>query len=496
MLRSLSRRTFWSSRSAKLGILATGAGFTGAILVFNHGHDVAAEEKRQRKERLVILGTGWAAMKFLKYLDTDRFDVSVVSPRNYFLFTPLLPSACVGTLDFRSIVDPVRKHCYRAKKPIDFYEASCVEADFANNTITCEEQDPQEHSHPPCQFKLDYDYLVVTVGAVNNTFNTPGVKEFTHCLKEITDAQMVRNKLMDNFEAAGLLCHSDEERKRLLSFVVVGGGPTGVEFAAELHDFVHEDLAKWYPSLIPDVKITLVQSGDHILNTYDSAISKYTEEHFSRENIEVLMNSRVLRVTENKVTVNNKTLGKDQDLPFGVCVWSTGIAPNPLVAKMIDKIPEQHHSKVLVVDDHLQVKGTENVFAMGDCSTIELKKALTDIVDLFTMADVDKNGGLSFREVEHLLEMANLKHPHLTEHRNQLGKLFDLMDVDHDGSLNMDDFRAMLTYVDSKLTTLPATAQVAAQEGEYLAKAFNRMRPGYSIHDQPRFCYHHRGSFA
>ena len=113
-------------------------------------------------------------------------------------------------------------------------------------------------------------------------------------------------------------------RRKLLSFVVVGGGPTGVEFAAELHDLIHEDLLNLYPHLHNDVKITLVQSGDHILNTYDERISKYAEQKFIREGIEVKTGCRVLGVQEHAIDFKIKSTGQLVNLPYGMIVWSTG----------------------------------------------------------------------------------------------------------------------------------------------------------------------------
>lgn len=140
-------------------------------------------------------------------------------------------------------------------------------------------------------FELEYDCLVIAVGAQVNTFNTPGVSENCHFLKvrvflirswdlylclnliplnviqEIEDAQRIRRTVIDCFEKAILPGLTEEERRINLHFVIVGGGPTGVEFAAELHDFIYEDLINIYPSVKDFVKISVIQSGDHILNS-------------------------------------------------------------------------------------------------------------------------------------------------------------------------------------------------------------------------------------
>ena len=146
--------------------------------------------------------------------------------------------------------------------------------------------------HAIALYQIDYDVLIIAVGATTNTFNTPGVEENCFFLKQIEDAQKIRNVIIDLVETASIPGQPEEEIKRLLHFVVVGGGPTGVEFAAEVKDFVREDVAKIYPRIKEHVMVTLVQSQDHVLNTYDKQISKFTEERFKLDGINAVTNTR------------------------------------------------------------------------------------------------------------------------------------------------------------------------------------------------------------
>ncbi|RKP23488.1 hypothetical protein SYNPS1DRAFT_24451, partial [Syncephalis pseudoplumigaleata] len=177
------------------------------------------------------------ATSLLKNIDTAKYEVVVVSPTNYFLFTPLLPSATVGTIELRSLIEPMR----RMLKRIDgrFIEASAI--DFDRSTVRI--QDKSGHTAD-----LPYDKLVIAVGSTTHNMGVPGV-EHCHQLKTFSDAASIRHKIMDNFERAALPTTSPEERARLLSFVVCGGGPTGVEFAAELHEFLTEDLVNYFPEI-------------------------------------------------------------------------------------------------------------------------------------------------------------------------------------------------------------------------------------------------------
>ncbi len=279
-------------RRALRWTVIAGAVYTGAY------YSIKYIQKRNRptfegpRKKVVVLGSGWGSLSILHHLEPDQFDITVVSPRNYFLFSPLLPSVTVGTVESRSIVEPIRKliQKYHRGPNTIFLEAECIDVDTNNKRITCE--DKSGIVGAVSKIHLDYDILVVAVGAASNTFNTPGVKENCHFLKEISDAQAIRNDIIDLVETASFPGQEAYERQRLLHFVVVGGGPTGVEFAAEVRDFLREDVSKIYPGIEEDVMVTLVQSQDHILNAYDKQISQYTEERFKMDGINLVTNSR------------------------------------------------------------------------------------------------------------------------------------------------------------------------------------------------------------
>lgn len=240
------------------------------VLVGDYDSDSMLEQKD--KPRLVILGTGWGSIALLKNLNPADYHVTVVSPTNYFLFTPMLPSATVGTLGLRSLVEPVRRIIDRVNG--HFLKASATDVDFSAKLVEVSQvgQDGVRKN-----FYLPYDKLVVGVGCITNPH---GVKGLEHCdfLKTIDDARRIKNKVLENMELACLPTTSDEERRRLLSFVICGGGPTGVEFAAELFDLLNEDLLHSFPRIVRnEISVHIIQSRTHILNTYDEALSKYAE---------------------------------------------------------------------------------------------------------------------------------------------------------------------------------------------------------------------------
>ncbi len=352
----------------------------------------------QPRPKLVVLGTGFAAFSFLHHIDFRRYEVCVVSPRNHFLFTPLLPSTTVGTLEFRSIIEPIR--ALQRRGAIQFFQAQAVELDPQTRLITC------EGAFDHTRFLLSYNLLVIAVGAVSKTFGIPGVTEHALFLKELPDARAIRQRIIENFERAATPLTAPDERARLLHFVVVGGGPTGVEFAAELHDFLEGDLRRSFPELAAEARITLLEASKGILNVFDEKLGAYTLRRFQRARIEVRTQTLVKAVHERGVQ-----LADGSEIQAGLVVWSTGIGPTPLVQAL--PFPKDRAGR-LTTDAYFAVDPDRDIFAIGDCAT------------------------------------------------------------------RMGD-------------QLPATAQVAQQEGEYLAKLLNRRARGRALCE---FRYRHMGMLA
>ncbi|KAJ8661661.1 hypothetical protein O0I10_002468, partial [Lichtheimia ornata] len=199
-------------------------------------HQLDDDEQSQQKPRLVIVGGGWGAVSVLRNLDKDKYNVTVISENNYFLFTPLLPCATVGTMEPRSLLEPIRKVAARVHG--HFLEAKATDIDLDNKLLEVRGVDDED------RFYVPYDKLVIAVGAQSITHGVEGL-ENTVQLKTVQDAINIRRNVMGNAEKACLPTTTPEERKQLLSFVICGGGPTGIEFAAELFDWINEDLVKW-----------------------------------------------------------------------------------------------------------------------------------------------------------------------------------------------------------------------------------------------------------
>ncbi|KAF8891236.1 nucleotide-binding domain-containing protein [Infundibulicybe gibba] len=434
-------------------------------------------KKLAEKPRLVVVGGGWGAMGILQTLHPGDYHVTVISSETFTTFTPLLPSAAVGTVQVRSLIEPIRKIIARLRG--HFIQAKAIDLVMSERLIEVEytmSNGQKQNIYVP------YDKLVIAVGSSSSTHGVPGLD---HCfqLKSIADAQAIRRRIMDNFELASLPTTSPEERKRLLSFVICGGGPTGVETAAEIYDFCQEDIMNYYPKICrEEVSIHVIQSREHILNTYSEAISNYAEQKFKRDNVNLITSARVGAVNPEYVLYTTRGAdGKTQQhsIPTNFVLWSTGIAMNPFTQRVSNLLPNQVHKKAIEVDAHLRVKGAPlgDVYAIGDCSTIETS-IVSHFMDLVDEADQDKNGKIDFGEWEFMVQRIKQKIPmagdHLVEGPQAKG-LFEMYDSDADNSLSLNELVHLLQEIGNKITSLPATAQVASQQGKYIGKKLHKL---------------------
>ncbi|WFD20469.1 hypothetical protein MCAP1_002713 [Malassezia caprae] len=459
----------------------------------------AVSEGRPPKERLVIVGGGWGAVSLLKSLDPDVYEVTLVSPTNYFLFTPLLPAVAVGTVGVRSVTESLRRLLTRTHGQYVQGAAVNVHSHESLNRETLQAMDGArgllevelissqwdgsvEGEHKPDERSMvyvPYDKLVIAVGSVTNNHGATGL-EHTHRLKTVRDAQRLRKRLLENFEIASLPTTPAEERRRLLTFVVCGGGPTGVELAAEINDMIHEDVVKNYPGSVErDAQVHVLQNEAHILNTYAETISKFAEQRFRAEDVDVKTNTHVTQIHRDGVTyeqVNPLTGEKAvHTMPSGCTVWSVGVTMNDFTRRLSTTLPKQGHRHALKVDSQLRVLGTEQgtVYAVGDASTLDsdLKGYIFDNLDRF---DKDKDGELTLPEFTQLIKVLRLKFPIANEQLQGIRPLFEKYDFDKNERLCADELAEMIADATKHMTSYPPTAQIASQEGKYLAHKLNK----------------------
>src|SRR5215469_10574598 len=317
-------------------------------------------------KRILILGGGFGGIEVLRQLqkafqDDVSVDITLVSRDNFFLFTPMLPEVSSGMIETRHIVTPIRTFCNRAK----FYEANVESVDLENKQVLIthavgKETDPiawRSHS-------LKYDYLVLALGGETNFFGMSEVARHAFTMKSIDDAMILRNHVINMLEQADVENEDEELKRSLITFVVVGGGFSGVETVGELNDFVRESIKHYYHNLeVKDARIILVSSGSKILPEVTEDLSEFALQELRKDGVEVILNTRLVGAEREKVNLSNGVA-----ILCNTLVWTGGISPDNLVRKF-----ECDHDKAgrIIANNHLEIMGFKDAFALGDCASIK-----------------------------------------------------------------------------------------------------------------------------
>ncbi|KNC77481.1 hypothetical protein SARC_10059, partial [Sphaeroforma arctica JP610] len=279
--------------------------------------------------------------------------------------------SAVGTLEFRAIQEPIRT----LPNVYQFYQAKARDIDFDTQEVVC------DSIYGSGSFSIKYDKLVMAMGVKTNTFGTKNLVERegqeVFFLKHLWHARSIRNRTIEVFEIAALPQVGVQEKKRLLSFLIVGGGPTSCEYAAELYDFLSEDMANLYPDLVEHTTLTLVEAADAILGPFDNHLRAYVERLFNKRNIKIRTKTAVTGVelchVEGFHHESTKAIMSDgTEHRFGTLVWSAGLQPVKFTDKVTSKGIQRTEAGRIIIDEYLRVKGHEGkVWAIGDCAECE-----------------------------------------------------------------------------------------------------------------------------
>jgi NADH dehydrogenase len=296
--------------------------------------------------RIVIVGGGFAGIALAKKLKNKPVQVVLLDKHNYHTFQPLLYQVATGGLEAGSIAYPIRKVVHEYK---NFYFRLCHVNDIntKNNKIIADIGE------------LRYDYLVIATGSKTNYFGNKEIERNSIAMKTIPQSLNIRSLILENFEQA-LLTDDEHERNALINFVLVGGGPTGVELAGALAEMKNAILQKDYPDLdISKMQINLIQSGDRILNTMSEKSSAAAEKYLKNLGVNVLKNIRVTSYDGRTISTNT-----DVVLETATLIWTAGVQGaivNGLPASSLMEKVER-----IKVNEYNQVIGFPNIFAIGD----------------------------------------------------------------------------------------------------------------------------------
>lgn len=318
-------------------------------------------------KRVVILGSGFAGV--YAYLGLHaRFharerdiEVVLVSEFDYFLFLTLIQSVATGDLLPANVTYPVRTlpNCCLDR----FIEGKVTHINLDTGDITIEERErllPNGHNEETKKTQLHYDYLISALGSETNFFDVPGAKEFTYPLKNLEDAKRIKNRVIDSFEEADELTDENDIRNAL-RFVIVGGGPTGVELAGELADYVNDELTKAYSRLKGKAEIVLLEGGDRLVPQMDEWFDKKVREILSEKlGVHVRYGAKVSNVTERGVCIG------EENILSRTVIWAAGVKARKVEFVSREPLEFEKRSERIQVNAHLSIPSHENAFVVGD----------------------------------------------------------------------------------------------------------------------------------
>lgn len=297
------------------------------------------------RPRVVIAGAGFGGLTCARALKHAPVDVLLVDRNNFHLFTPLLYQVASALLDPGEIARPVR-HLIRPLRNADFLEASITGVDFDGRRLLTD--------HGP----VPYDYLVLATGAQSDYFGNPALAAHTIGLKELDEGLAVRNRILFQFESA--MWEKDaEKRRQMLTFAIVGGGPTGVEMAGALSELIRFVLRKDYRNLDTNaVSVVLIEAAPHVLGAFDPMLREAALRSLEHKRVKVKLNAKVEAISATSVR-----LAGGEEIPAGLVVWTAGVRASDVGRATGVQLARQARIKV---DPTLQVPGHPVVFVIGD----------------------------------------------------------------------------------------------------------------------------------
>ena len=310
---------------------------------------------RRSNTRVLILGGGFGgvntAMALQKALgNRSDIEVAMVNEENYTVFQPMLAEVISGSLGMFDTVVPIRDLCPH----VQLYVRQVESIDLDKKVVVT------SHAFRPQTEEIPYDHLVLALGTLENFSIIRGLPEHGLHFKNLADALVLRNRLIQLLEQADVE-QDAEMRCKMLTFVVAGGGFSGVEALAEMNDYVR-DVAERYPNLDPEeVQMILLQGGERILPELPESLSLYAQRKLKARKIDVRLNTRLTAVTADEAI-----LGDGTRIPTKTVVGALASAPNPVLTAL----PCEKERGRLIVDKFLEVPEYPGVWALGDCARI------------------------------------------------------------------------------------------------------------------------------
>jgi NADH dehydrogenase len=327
-----------------------------AFVVWSHWVARPPAPREGRKTRVVIVGGGFAGVFTARALEErlierDDVEVLVVSRENYFVFQPMLPEVISGSIGLLDTVSPLRRLLPRTAVHVREVEA----IDLPARTVRLA---PGFHPHA---HDVPYDHLVLAPGTVTDFRGLPGLPEHALPFKNLADALELRSRVIHALEEADIESEDSTLRRQLLTFVVAGGGFSGVEVVAELNDFVRE-VARSYPRIRPEeLRVVLVHAGERILPEVSEKLGRYAQRLLARRGVELRLKARLQSASGDRAVLSDGTVVETKTL-----VSTIPSSPHPLVDALA--LPKSRGR--IKVDSQMRVEGSDHLWALGDCALV------------------------------------------------------------------------------------------------------------------------------
>src|SRR5437868_13865092 len=308
-----------------------------------------------KKTKVIIAGGGFAGLSAAMYLDKtlarrEDIEVTLISRENFILFTPMLHEVAAGDLYPGDIVNPLR----RILRHMKFIDADVQAVDLNARRIHC------IASVADRELEFEFDHLLLTLGSETNFFNMDGVRDWSVTMKSLSDAALLRNRMVALLEEASLQ-NDEASRRQLLTFVTAGGGFSGTETTGAVNDFVRETV-RYYPQLREElIRVVVVHPGNFILPELGEELGRYAERKLSQRKVEIIKGARVAGYDGSVVKLTDGT-----SIPATTLIWTAGVKPSAAI-ESLDCKKERGR---LLVNEYLAVPGVSGLWAAGDCAAV------------------------------------------------------------------------------------------------------------------------------
>ena len=305
-----------------------------------------ADQQNQKRPRIVIVGAGFGGVKLAKLFAKEDVDVMLVDHHNFQLFQPLLYQVSTAVLSTDEIAYPVRTF-FRKCKNVEFFMAKAEGVDQARKVLLT------NHG------ELAYDYLILAAGATTNYFGMKEVEEHSYGMKTLQEALHIRNHVLHMFERANK--ETDPEvRRRMLTFVVVGGGPTGIEESGALTELFGIQQKEFHNLDFSEVSVKLIEATANVLPMVAPNLREHAVKVLRKKGVDVMLNTQVVGYDGNDLKLKDGTT-----IPTQTVIWAAGVKAVPFIK---DCGGEVDRGGRIIVNEKLQVEGSDCVFAIGDCA--------------------------------------------------------------------------------------------------------------------------------